>query len=489
MLAFIRSLIFFALATSTTAAVAQPIPWQSDLQQASQTAAQTNRLVLVHFWAPWCGPCQRMEQEVFNQPAVAKAIMNHYVPVKLNIDNFGATARRFGISSIPTDVILSSEGNVISQFASPNTSAAYAGRMQQVAAANGKRGPDQAQLAQFNGKREQPARQTPYDAIAEQATRNYSGNVTAAANPDVMRQQQQGVFGPPSQPSGNPGTAVQPTGYSPQNGQVSQHNPYVPAAPQGSGPAGNPSRGVIENRYAAGAGPRYRQPAPNQGAGSAAGNPGFQPPANQHSAANHQPAPSHPNRGPAVYQNQFAGNSGSGPSPGPATQAGPTAPTPAPNPAQNHIVQQPGFQNNPYYQPPQQPAPQQNQQDNSPQSKFAMDGFCPVTLVEGQKWAKGDPRWGAVHRGQTFLFTGPAQQQRFLADPDLYSPAMGGIDPVLALDQQQQVAGHRRHGVYYRDRVYLFSSEESLGRFSQDPEHYVRGVRQAMQQDSQQTMR
>lgn len=79
---------------------------------------------------------------------------------------------------------------------------------------------------------------------------------------------------------------------------------------------------------------------------------------------------------------------------------------------------------------------------------------------------------GAIHRGRTYLFVGPQEQQRFFADPDRYAPAASGNDVVLATEQGQAVPGMRQHGVYYGNHVYLFSSEASLEKFSKNPNVY-----------------
>lgn len=105
-----------------------------------------------------------------------------------------------------------------------------------------------------------------------------------------------------------------------------------------------------------------------------------------------------------------------------------------------------------------------------------LDGYCPVTLCEQQDWTPGDTRWGAVHRGRTYLFATAHQQQKFLARPDHYSPVLAGHDPVLALDERQAVAGQRQYGVFFDARVYLFASEESLARFSRNPSRYAREI-------------
>jgi YHS domain-containing protein len=87
-----------------------------------------------------------------------------------------------------------------------------------------------------------------------------------------------------------------------------------------------------------------------------------------------------------------------------------------------------------------------------------------------------------VHRGTVYLFVGPDEQKRFLADPDRYSPALSGNDPVVAFDQGRLVQGTRQYGTFFGDRIYLFSSGENLAKFAQNPEvarHYAQEVRQA----------
>jgi YHS domain-containing protein len=105
---------------------------------------------------------------------------------------------------------------------------------------------------------------------------------------------------------------------------------------------------------------------------------------------------------------------------------------------------------------------------------LGLDGNCPVTLVEKMQWSVGDRAWGAVHRGRTYLFMGPQEREKFLANPDLYSPVLSGLDPVLAMDNQMVVAGRREFGVFGADRrIYLFADESSLKRFEANPKRYA----------------
>ena len=119
---------------------------------------------------------------------------------------------------------------------------------------------------------------------------------------------------------------------------------------------------------------------------------------------------------------------------------------------------------------------------------LGLDGFCPVQLTETQRWVPGDRRFGLVHRGRTYLFASQVERDRFNLDPDKYAPVMSGNDIVLAVEQGQNVNGRREHGVFFGQRIYLFSAEASLDRFSKNPAYYVDQALQAMRAGAAPTM-
>jgi YHS domain-containing protein len=127
-------------------------------------------------------------------------------------------------------------------------------------------------------------------------------------------------------------------------------------------------------------------------------------------------------------------------------------------------------------QPPAAPAAPAAAADPYGSMPLGLEGYCPVTLAERGVWSEGRAQWGVRHRGRTYLFAGPEQQQAFLATPDRYAPALSGDDPVLAFEQGKSTPGRRAFGVTYQSRMYLFASPESRAAFTANPERYTSGV-------------
>ena len=67
--------------------------------------------VLVDFWAEWCGPCRMMEPTI---SAIADDYAGRVKVGKLNVDENGGSAMRYGVRGIPT-LLLFKGGPVVEQ--------------------------------------------------------------------------------------------------------------------------------------------------------------------------------------------------------------------------------------------------------------------------------------------------------------------------------------------------------------------------------------
>lgn len=429
--------MLFCFSCMASIAVANNVPWRSNLNAAKLEAAQSGKLVLIHFWKPSCGPCRILEQDVFSQPSVAAVMQQHFVPVKVNTDESPALAEAFRITSLPSEIVLSPQGQPLRKVNCPLKAEEYQSQLASLAQL-GQQGTNtpahQPVLAAYAGLNLEQQQQSNYPtpqpqntpqagspqqraAPAPSMTSNpYATNATSTAAPKT----EPAVAAPPQSPYGKTRPAAQQT--------AAAQTPNPPSLPSNAMPSSyRPQQ--YQAQQASGATARYEQPGPS-----------VQAPPSGYTANNTPPVATQPQQVDLMHSQSATAS-----------------------------VATPSANNNQPKLPPGSPP-------------LAFDGFSPVALNKSRKWVAGDPQIGAVHRGRTYLFTSEEERQQFFADPDKYSPVFSGLDPVKLLEENQEVEGSRQFGFKYLGAFYLFSSQESMNRFAENPNKYAAGVKQAMQQ-------
>ena len=84
--------------------------------QALAKAKSEGKPLFVDFYAVWCGPCKKMEKQIFTQPEVGEYFNKHFVAVQLdaekpeNVD----VAKTYKVEAFPTLGIFDGEGKALS---------------------------------------------------------------------------------------------------------------------------------------------------------------------------------------------------------------------------------------------------------------------------------------------------------------------------------------------------------------------------------------
>ncbi|MCY2963187.1 MAG: hypothetical protein NT069_05950, partial [Planctomycetota bacterium] len=112
-------------------------------------------------------------------------------------------------------------------------------------------------------------------------------------------------------------------------------------------------------------------------------------------------------------------------------------------------------------------------QRGSSTSQVGLMGYCPVTLKDTRQMAQASPEFASQFGGRRYEFASAEAKQAFDANPRRYLPAMNGQDVVRLSQGERGIEGTLDHAAWYRGKLYLFASDETLQVFVNSPSDFV----------------
>ncbi len=126
------------------------------------------------------------------------------------------------------------------------------------------------------------------------------------------------------------------------------------------------------------------------------------------------------------------------------------------------LVQPQGLPANPF-QPQRQPPAK---------IPLALEGFCVVSLRDGQEWVAGETKHQIIFDGQLYWFATTRHRAIFAQAPGRYAPALSGDCIVTFAETGQRIPGNIKHAILHGQRLYFFANESMQSVFQADPQKF-----------------
>ncbi len=89
--------------------------WFHNFDEALSASKRTGKLMMVDFYATWCGPCKMMDAEVFKSAGFPERAKD-FILVKIDAEIDVANAKKYGVKAYPTVKFIDGSGKQVHEF-------------------------------------------------------------------------------------------------------------------------------------------------------------------------------------------------------------------------------------------------------------------------------------------------------------------------------------------------------------------------------------
>ena len=102
-----------------------------------------------------------------------------------------------------------------------------------------------------------------------------------------------------------------------------------------------------------------------------------------------------------------------------------------------------------------------------------LKGFCPVVLRDDRDLVDAHSEFRVIYNSKTYYLSSSQAVTAFHSDPAKYAPSARGCDVIQQAITGEEIEGSLDFAVWYKGRLYMFSSAETMDTFVSAPSSHA----------------
>lgn len=107
-----RKFSFVILAVFLLSPAFSQIQWYKDYELAKSQAKIQGKLLMIDFWAVWCGPCKNMDSKLWASEEMLK-MADKFVAYKMDVDYEVSLASKYNVRGIPRVIFITPDEKIV----------------------------------------------------------------------------------------------------------------------------------------------------------------------------------------------------------------------------------------------------------------------------------------------------------------------------------------------------------------------------------------